>query len=118
MKHYFDESEFECKCGCGLNNVNQALIEDLNVARHIAGIPFVITSGSRCEAHNKNSGGSRTSSHLGGYAADIRADDSEERFKVLEALITAGFKRIGIAKHFIHVDNDTRKPQGITWLYR
>ncbi|MEQ3658617.1 MAG: D-Ala-D-Ala carboxypeptidase family metallohydrolase [Glaciecola sp.] len=118
MKTHFKSSEFECKCGCGLNNVNGELIEDLNIARGIAGIPFVITSGSRCEVHNKNSGGSRTSSHMGGYAVDIKAESNIERFKILESLIVAGFQRIGIAKHFIHVDNDPHKPAQVAWLYR
>ena len=117
MKSFFKEHEFACKCGCGLNNVNGELKEDLNVARGIAGIPFVITSGSRCEVHNKNSGGSRTSSHILGYAVDIKADSSLERFKILESLIIAGFQRIGISKHFIHVDNDPHRPNKITWLY-
>lgn len=118
MKTFFKSSEFACKCGCGLNNVNGELIEDLNIARGIADTPFIITSGSRCDLHNKNSGGSRTSSHMLGYAVDIKADSSLERFKILESLILAGFKRIGIAKSFIHVDNDPHKPSQIAWLYR
>lgn len=118
MKNYFKESEFVCKCGCGFNNVNQQLKDDLNIAREIAQIPFIITSASRCEVHNKNSGGLRSSSHLTGHAVDIKADSSADRFKILQALITAGFTRIGIAKTFIHVDDDKSKPAQVAWLYR
>ena len=117
MKNYFTASEFACKCGCGLNNINQLFIEDLNTARHLAGIPFVITSGTRCPAHNKRSGGLANSSHVSGLAADIRAKDAQERFKVIQALIQLGFNRIGVSKHFIHVDCDTTKPANVMWTY-
>lgn len=117
MKSYFKNSEFECKCGCGKNNINGELLEDLNIARVIAGVPFIITSGTRCATHNKREGGLPNSSHVTGHAVDIRADDSRERFMVLMGLISAGFQRIGISKHFIHVDNDTTKPPQVAWLY-
>ena len=117
MKNHFKHSEFECKCGCGLNNINGELLEDLNVARSIADTPFIITSGARCAVHNKNVGGLANSSHLTGHAVDIRADDSQERSLILEGLVLAGFKRIGISKHFIHVDNDPSKPNQVAWLY-
>jgi hypothetical protein len=29
----------------------------------------------------------------------------------------AGFNRLGIAKTFIHVDNDPGKPEDTVWLY-
>lgn len=89
----------------------------LNDAREKANIPFVITSGFRCETHNKNEGGSETSSHPEGFAVDIKAKNSQERFKILEALILAGFTRIGIAKTFIHVDVDPNKPNQMVWVY-
>lgn len=117
MKSYFKQSEFDCKCGCGKNNINSDLVEDLNVARQIAGIPFVITSGCRCGGHNKASGGLASSAHLTGHAVDIQANSSQQRFRVLEGLVMAGFKRVGISKHFIHVDNDKTKPSQVAWLY-
>ena len=117
MKSYFSHSEFECKCGCGKNNIDGALVEDLNIARTIAGIPFIVTSGCRCGAHNKRSGGLPNSAHVSGNAVDLRADDSQERFNILMGLISAGFTRIGISKHFVHVDNDRSKPKKVAWLY-
>lgn len=118
MNNYFSQSEFECKCGCGLNNVCNSLIDDLNTAREIATVPFVITSGSRCETHNKKVGGLRSSSHLKGLAADIKADNSPVRLKILQGLILAGFDRIGIHKTFIHVDVDRTNPSQVLWLYK
>ena len=36
---------------------------------------------------------------------------------MLEALIGAGFTRIGVAKTFIHVDCDMELPQEVMWMY-
>jgi len=118
MKQYFKLHEFACKCGCGLNNVTDQFKEDLNTARHIANIPFVINSGVRCPAHNKRVGGLPSSSHQLGLAVDIKADNSESRFKIMQGLIQVGFSRIGVHKTFIHVDVDTSKPANVMWLYR
>lgn len=117
MKNYFSEKETECQCGCGSNNMSSVLMSKLNKAREIAGVPFTVTSGFRCETHNKNVGGVENSSHVFGYAVDIKASSSMEREKVLNGLIKAGFDRIGIAKTFIHVDVDPNKPKGVCWLY-
>lgn len=44
----------------------------LQPARDIVGFPMTITSGFRCEALNKAVGGSKTSQHPKGEAADIQ----------------------------------------------
>lgn len=113
----FKAKEFQCKCGCNTNEMNQEFVDKLTLAREIAGIPFVITSGYRCPAHNKAVGGVAGSSHTTGYAADISAATGEQKFKIVQALITAGFTRVGIAKSFIHVDSDPKKPSPTIWLY-
>lgn len=115
--NYFNKSEFACKCGCGLDNINSMLVEELNIARAIADTPFVITSGCRCEMHNKNVGGLAGSAHTKGLAVDIRTNDSRERFKILQALMLCKFERIGINRHFIHVDIDETKPFDVAWMY-
>jgi len=111
------EYEFDCKCGCGLNNVDRKFLELLRQARKIADIPFVITSGCRCVRHNKIVGGSDTSSHLICCAADIIANTSRSRFIIEDALKAVGFNRFGYAKSFIHVDNDKNKEGKVIWLY-
>lgn len=116
MKNYFNEQEFVCKC-CGEGSIDGALLNRLNLARQIAGIPFVIKSGYRCEKNNKKVGGRSNSAHLRGLAVDIQAKDSRTRHKVLSAVYAAGFKRIGINPQFIHVDVDESLPSEVSFMY-
>jgi len=113
---YFSKKELECPC-CGKCEMDDNFLLMLDRAREYAGIPFVISSGFRCEKHNREVGGSPTSSHLKGKAVDIVADNSRRRYIILKALMKVGFTRIGIGKNFIHVDNDESKVQGVIWLY-
>lgn len=111
--------EFACPC-CGRLNDDlkfRSFVARLQEARDIAMIPFRITSGYRCEAHNRKVGGVPDSAHLSGLAADISAVDSSSRMKILSSLILVGFRRIGIGRNFIHVDEDKTKVQGVCWLY-
>ena len=116
MSKYFTYEEVSCRCGCGLS-VRRELVNLLDDAREIAQIPFRISSGARCEAHNRKVGGSKDSSHLKGIAVDIKATTSRERYKIANALMQVGFNRIGIAKTFIHCDIDRDKPQQVIWIY-
>lgn len=120
LSDYFADHEFDCKCGkCGLgiDQMKPQLLLRLATAREIADCSFVLTSAMRCTAHNAAEGGRPTSSHLTGWAVDVRALSSRKRFKIIKALLQAGFERIGVAKTFIHADCDPRKPKGVTWLY-
>jgi zinc D-Ala-D-Ala carboxypeptidase len=116
MKH-FKISEFDSPDlpGSG-KNMNQDFLEMLDKARDSVDIIFEINSGYRTPEHNKSVGGSPTSSHLKGYASDIKCTNSIDRWKIVNALISVGFKRLGIAKTFIHVDNDPNKNNAI-WVY-
>jgi hypothetical protein len=114
---FFKYSEFDCKCGCGENLMNALVMYKLDRARAMANVPFVINSGYRCKTHNKNVGGSPTSSHVKGLAVDIATEFGEDRYLILKALFFYGFTRIGIAKGFIHADLDEDKTQGNVWLY-
>lgn len=116
-KNYFTEKETMCRCGCHSGGFLPDFREKLNKARELAGIPFFVLSGFRCEEHNRNVGGSETSSHLIGCAADIKAEDSRKRFIIVKALLDAGFTRIGIGKDFVHVDDDFCKDKEVIWLY-
>lgn len=113
---HFSIDEFNCKC-CGKNEMDYEFLQLLDHARTIAKIPFVITSGFRCEKHNKEIGGKPDSAHLIGHAADIFTHSLSDRFKIVKALLDVGFRRIGIAHNFIHVDNDPSKHWGVIWLY-
>ena len=122
---YFKLSEFDSpdEVGSG-SNMDATFLEMLDDARGWAGIPFKITSGFRTPSHNAYVGGVlpnpdkgiKGSSHMYGYAADIACNNSSDREIILNALIEAGFRRIGIAKTFIHADNDPDKNPSV-WLY-
>lgn len=117
---YFTEDEFKCKCGrCGrgFKDMRPELLNRLEKAREIAKVGFVISSAVRCKAHNEAEGGVSTSSHLHGWAVDIKTPTSYRRSAILKGLIEAGFTRIGIAGSFIHVDCDPTKVQNVTWTY-
>jgi len=114
----FDSPDFK---GSG-KNMDADFMQLLDRARTEAGIPFKINSGYRTESHNAKVGGkpktntSKGSSHMYGLAADIGCTDSVTRSTIIAALIKVGFKRIGIAKTFLHTDLDNDKPNAI-WLY-
>lgn len=112
---YFKTSEFTCKCGCQSCDMVDDFLQMLDKAREYAGVPFIINSGFRCVSHNKKVGGSATSSHLKGCAADIHYSNELQLVKMIFGLTKAGFLRIGInaTSKFIHVDSDHDKPAAI-----
>lgn len=115
----FNSEEFKCPC-CNRTIDSLAFrlfVAKLQEARDIAGIPFVVNSGYRCAKHNKAVGGKPNSSHLKGVAADISARTSSARFRIVDALLKAGFRRIGIGESFVHVDMDAEKVQSVMWTY-
>ena len=115
---YFRQKEFACSC-CAEAHMDYIFLTMLDEARGTAGIPFRINSGYRCHKHNNSDevGGKVTSSHPKGCASDIECTDSRSRWIIIDALIKAGFKRIGIGKDFIHVDSDESKAAEVLWLY-
>lgn len=114
---YFKIEEFKCKCGCERAEMMPSTLDKLDKAREIAGIPFKVNSGYRCEAHNKAVGGKSEGAHTSGYAIDIEASVSPSRYLILKSLLEAGFNRIGIANGFIHADDDPSKPPKVIWTY-
>jgi len=117
MTEHFPDYELECNCGCGLMIMQETTMQKIERARVIAGIPFGVTSASRCPIHNKEEGGKDNSSHLDGWALDIVVTSSRARFKILTALLMVGFTRIGIGHNFIHVDDDPTKTPDVSWVY-
>ena len=97
-------------------NMDGEFLAKLDNARAIANIRFKITSGYRTKEHNAEVGGVSNSSHLIGVAADIAVGGGHDRYVILSALIKAGFRRIGVAKTFIHCDTDHSKPDSV-WTY-
>jgi zinc D-Ala-D-Ala carboxypeptidase len=114
---YFQATEFNCKCGCFTNNMTEHHMDMLLEARIDADIIFKINSGSRCKNHNFFVGGSDHSDHLSGEGSDIKCYSSRERWKLITALLKAGFKRIGIARTFIHAGSSESNTQEVIWYY-
>ena len=116
IKTYFNRREFQCRC-CGREEMDPDFIFRLALARAEADVKFIINSGWRCVVHNREVGGTIDSSHKTGLAVDLKAEYSEPRYRIIRALMLAGFNRIGIRKDFIHVDADPDKPPHVMWLY-
>jgi len=93
------------------------LLKKLDTARDYANTPFQITSSWRSEEHNKAIKGAKNSSHLRGLAIDISCTESSKRFQIVDALLKAGFTRIGIANSFVHADIDESLTEQVIWLY-
>ena len=101
----FSRSEFACKCGCGFDTVDAELVQVLEVVRFKYNSPVHITSGCRCDSHNKKVGGSDGSKHKLGIAADIVVEGvpAVEVYRFLTSIFKSGY---GIGKYdeFTHID--------------
>lgn len=118
----FNLSEFDCRCTrpeCDYTLVDLSILPLLEKLREKVGHPLIITSGYRCEKHQKilQESGIKTaagrSQHCEGRAVDcrVRHFSSEQ----LEAMARAvGFMSIGVAPTFVHLDLRTGWRR---WLY-
>ena len=75
---HFSTVEFRCKCGCGvgMEKMDADLLQMLDEARELAGIPFPLSSAYRCPKHNKAIGGVPT--ELSRHSSDSGAAWSQE----------------------------------------
>ena len=73
----FTVREFRCKDGSDEILVDEALVLLLQCIREHFGEPVTITSGYRTASHNTKVGGSKSSQHLLGRAADIQVQDTD-----------------------------------------
>ena len=119
---YFSAKEFACKCGCGFGLMDEDIAPDLIHALHCLrvrlDVPFIITSGARCEKHNAAQNGGSRSTHLPGavtsctpgYEGQCRAVDISTalwsitlRAEAVQMALALGL-RVGFAPTFLHFD--------------
>jgi len=118
MVEYFPEKKkWKYFSANEVKGLKHEFVDKLDKVREFAGFPMIINSGYRTPEHNKRVGGVPTSAHLTGLAADIRIKNSKQRHELLKAAIACGFTRIGIGDTFVHLDIDSSKEQGVTWMY-
>ncbi len=97
--------EFACQDGSDAIFISTELAQVLQKIRSRFGKPVTINSGYRTSVHNGRVGGSPTSQHLYGMAADIVVQGTTPQAvaKYAETLLT-GRGGIGLYSGFTHVD--------------
>lgn len=73
----FRVREFACRDGSDPVFIDSTLVDLLQRIRDHFGQPVTITSGYRTASHNTRVGGSKSSQHLLGRAADIQVQDTD-----------------------------------------
>jgi hypothetical protein len=118
---YFTEEE--------VSGLEPEVATKLDQARHLAGVPFVITSKRRTPEQNAAVGGVPDSAHLKGLAADLAVTGSNSLFQMLFAALQVGFRRIVIGirihpqngtviYHNLHLDLDSSLPHPVIAVKR
>lgn len=111
----FRSVEFDCHgvgC-CDETLVDMQLVEYLQKIRDHFGKPIIISSGYRCERHNRSVGGATASKHKAGMAADIMVTDVKPA-EVAKYAESIGVKGIGLYEtakdgYFVHIDTRVTK---------
>ena len=107
----FKLDEFKCKCGkCDPILVDEALVTWLQKIRDHFGKSVNINSAYRCAKHNADPkvGGSKSSHHMKGKAADIRVEGVVP-LEVAKYAESIGIQRIGLYDNFVHIGSDPTK---------
>lgn len=125
ISKHFSDYEFACPC-CSVCKVSEAFLVKMDKLRDLLGRSVNITSGCRCVKYNDDlrargyhsvDGSAHTISEKQKCeAADIECSGSRNR-RDLVILCHSIFNRVGIAKSFIHVDDDEDKDADVTWVY-
>lgn len=80
IKKGIDNSNFDAKV---LSNAKMLAEEVLQPLRDFINEPIIITSWYRSDLLNAAVGGSKTSAHRGGYAADFKCSDMNKAFEFI-----------------------------------
>lgn len=101
-------------------------LDELDILRQGVGLPFIVTSCARSQAHNRAIGGNPRSAHIwdkpqrrgqkGCGAIDIKVPNPQFKPEVAKvALLTGWSVGINDKKHFMHLDRrtDWGEPQAL-----
>lgn len=103
--NFFKVREFACKDGSDAVFIAPALVDVLEKIRAHFGKPTTVTSGFRSDAHNKREGGSATSQHLYGLAADCAVSGvTPAKVAAYAETLLKNTGGIGIYSSFVHID--------------
>jgi zinc D-Ala-D-Ala carboxypeptidase len=111
---HFSPDELACQCHRHCHGEywhDAAFLDALEKLRAKIG-PVKINSARRCKRHNLAVGGARASMHTRTIAADISLT-GHDRADLYAAAVKAGFRGLGFARNFIHVDLGQRR----RWTY-
>lgn len=118
MSRYFHPAEFQrCDPPCDISQMNEQFLDTLDRVRLNAGIPLVLNCAYRSREWDLAKGRSGNSAHTRGLAVDIRCNTSATRYRIVNAALICGIRRIGIGKGFVHLDCDPTLPQFVIWHY-
>ena len=111
---YFTKDEMKCPC-CGESKMDEHFMDILDSLRKGGGQPLKVNSGYRCLKYDKEINGA--GNHAQGRAIDLECLDSPLRYDIIRVAVELGFRRIGIARTFLHLDLCTDRPERVVWLY-
>ncbi len=94
--------DFQCSC-CKRVMIHPLLLEKMERLYQLSNGNFKITSGYRCELHNKKVGGVLNSKHTKGYACDITSNNIKEVFEIVKNL-GFSFYKLDEKKNYIHLE--------------
>ena len=103
---YFTPGEFYCKCGCGCDTqVDPRLLRLADQVREHFDAPCIVSSGIRCEKHNKAVGGVAGSRHLTGKAMDFRIENINAVTTLAYVQSLPGVRyAYAIDRNYVHMD--------------
>jgi len=114
----FTPAEMLCRCRECDSVIDEQFMDDLQALRDDFGHGMVITSGHRCQIHNRNIGGALDSDHLKAVAADV-AVGGAKAYDLIGRAIKHGFNRLGVNQRgdsrFIHLGKSGS--QRVIWSY-
>lgn len=110
----FRAGEFKSKRSKAPWFVSSDMVYHIQAMRSEAEVAFRINSGYRTPRHNTNINGASKSRHMMGLAADIAIPKGMTNFELAGLAYAVGFRRIGVASTFVHVD---MAPGEACWTY-